>query len=50
MAVPAGFSKEGLPLGIQIVAAPYNEAAVYRVGAAYEAATAWTAKHPVLPV
>jgi len=50
MAVPAGFSKEGLPLGIQIVAAPYNEAAVYRVGAAYEAATSWTAKHPVLPV
>jgi aspartyl-tRNA(Asn)/glutamyl-tRNA(Gln) amidotransferase subunit A len=50
IAVPAGFSKEGLPLGIQIVGAPYNEAAVYRVGAAYEAATAWTAKHPVLPV
>jgi aspartyl-tRNA(Asn)/glutamyl-tRNA(Gln) amidotransferase subunit A len=50
MAVPAGFSKEGLPLGIQIVAAPYNEAAVYRVGAAYEAATSWTAKRPVLPV
>ena len=49
IAVPAGFSQEGLPLGIQIVGAPYNEAAVYRVGAAYEAATAWTAKHPVLP-
>jgi aspartyl-tRNA(Asn)/glutamyl-tRNA(Gln) amidotransferase subunit A len=49
IAVPAGFSKEGLPLGIQIVGAPYNEATVYRVGAAYEAATAWTAKHPVLP-
>lgn len=50
IAVPAGFSKEGLPLGIQIVGAPYNEATVYRVGAAYEKATAWTAKHPVLPV
>jgi aspartyl-tRNA(Asn)/glutamyl-tRNA(Gln) amidotransferase subunit A len=49
IAVPAGFSQEGLPLGIQIVGAPYNEATVYRVGAAYEAATAWTAKHPVLP-
>ena len=49
IAVPAGFSKEGLPLGIQIVGAPYNEATVYRVGAAYEAATAWTAQHPVLP-
>lgn len=49
IAVPAGFSKEGLPLGIQIVAAPYNEAVVYRVGAAYEEATAWTAKRPLLP-
>lgn len=49
IAVPAGFSKEGLPLGIQIVGAPYNEATVYRVGAAYEAATTWTAQHPVLP-
>lgn len=49
IAVPAGFSKEGLPLGIQIVGAPYNEATVYRVGAAYEAAMSWTAKHPVLP-
>ncbi len=49
IAVPAGFSSEGLPLGIQIVGAPYNEATVYRVGAAYEAATAWTKQHPVLP-
>lgn len=49
IAVPAGFSKTGLPLGIQIVGAPYNEATVYRVGAAYEAATPWTAKHPLLP-
>ncbi len=49
IAVPAGFSKEGLPLGIQIAGAPYNEATVYRVGAAYEAATAWTAQHPMLP-
>jgi Asp-tRNA(Asn)/Glu-tRNA(Gln) amidotransferase A subunit family amidase len=49
MSVPAGFSREGLPLGIQIVGAPWNEATVYRVGAAYEAATTWTTQHPVLP-
>lgn len=46
IAVPAGFSREGLPLGIQIVGAPYDEATVYRVGAAYEAATSWTERHP----
>ncbi len=49
MAIPAGFSSKGLPLGLQIVAAPYHEALLYRVGAAYEAATGWTHRHPQLP-
>lgn len=49
MAIPTGFSSKGLPLGLQIVAAPYHEALVYRVGAAYEAATDWTHRHPQLP-
>lgn len=46
MAIPTGFSSAGLPLGLQIVGAPHHEALVYRVGAAYEAATAWTERHP----
>lgn len=48
MAIPAGFSTRGLPLGLQIVAAPHREALAYRVGAAYEAATTWTQRHPEL--
>lgn len=48
MSVPAGFSSKGLPLGFQIVAAPHQEALLFRVGAAYEAATSWTRRHPVL--
>lgn len=48
MSVPAGFSSKGLPLGFQIVAAPHQEALLFRVGAAYEAATPWTRRHPVL--
>lgn len=48
MAIPVGFSSQGLPLGLQIVAAPYREALVYRVGTAYEAATTWTQRHPEL--
>jgi len=49
MAIPAGFSSKGLPLGLQIVAAPCHEALLYRVGAAYEVATDWTHRHPQLP-
>ena len=48
LAVPAGFSKAGLPLGMQIVGRPFAEALVYRVGQAYEEATDWHMKHPVL--
>lgn len=48
LAVPVGFSKAGLPLGMQIVGRPFSEALVYRVGQAYEAATDWHTKHPAL--
>jgi len=48
LAVPVGFSKTGLPLGMQIVGKPFSEALLYRVGHAYERATNWLARHPVL--
>jgi aspartyl-tRNA(Asn)/glutamyl-tRNA(Gln) amidotransferase subunit A len=48
MSVPAGFNRDGLPLGFQLVGAPYCEALLFRVGAAYEAATGWLQRHPVL--
>ncbi|MGQ0751715.1 MAG: amidase [Betaproteobacteria bacterium] len=48
LAVPSGFSRAGLPLGMQIVGKPFAEALVYRVGQAYEEATDWHRKHPVL--
>ncbi|MEZ5856527.1 MAG: amidase [Hyphomicrobiaceae bacterium] len=46
IAVPAGFTKDGLPLGIQIAGHPWQEARVYRVAAAYEAATGWSKRRP----
>lgn len=48
LSVPVGFSKAGLPLGMQIIGKPFSEALVYRVGHAYEQATEWVNKHPVL--
>jgi aspartyl-tRNA(Asn)/glutamyl-tRNA(Gln) amidotransferase subunit A len=46
LAMPAGFTKDGLPLSLQIVGKPFDEAMVYRVAAAYEQATGWTSRRP----
>ena len=46
LAIPTGFSKSGLPLGMQIVGRAFDEPTVFRIGAAYEAATGWIGKRP----
>jgi Asp-tRNA(Asn)/Glu-tRNA(Gln) amidotransferase A subunit family amidase len=38
LSVPCGFSADGLPLGLQIVGRPFDEATVLRVGRAWEQA------------
>jgi aspartyl-tRNA(Asn)/glutamyl-tRNA(Gln) amidotransferase subunit A len=43
-----GFSGSGLPLSMQIVGRPFDDATVLRVAHAYEAATAWRARRPQL--
>jgi aspartyl-tRNA(Asn)/glutamyl-tRNA(Gln) amidotransferase subunit A len=48
LAIPAGFSGDGLPLSVQIVGHPFEEATVYRVAQAYENATQWVERHPSL--
>ena len=47
LAVPCGFSS-GLPLGMQLIGRPFDEATVLRVGDAYQRATNWHARHPRL--
>src|SRR5438477_9165920 len=49
LAIPCGFSRaEGLPLSLQIAAAPMAEAMVLRVAHAYQQATDWHRRHPAL--
>ena len=36
MSVPAGFNKAGLPLGLQVLAKPFDEASIYKVGKVIE--------------
>ena len=38
LSVPAGFTKDGRPIGLQLVAAKYGDALVLRAGRAFEAA------------
>jgi len=48
MSVPAGFSKLGLPIGMQIVAGQFKEGNLFHVGHAFEKATEWHKKKPAL--
>jgi amidase len=44
LAVPAGFSSQGLPMGLQIIAPVREDMACLKLGHAYDQATNWTAK------
>ncbi|QDU63212.1 Glutamyl-tRNA(Gln) amidotransferase subunit A [Planctomycetes bacterium Pan216] len=46
--VPCGFSKAGLPIGLQIQSPPFGETVAMRVGRAYQQATDWHTKTPSL--
>ena len=48
LAVPAGFSADGMPLSFQIAGRNFDEAAIYRAARAHERATGWTGRHPDL--
>jgi aspartyl-tRNA(Asn)/glutamyl-tRNA(Gln) amidotransferase subunit A len=48
LSVPCGFSAAGLPIGLQIIGRPFDEATVLRIGRTYEAVTDWTSRHPAL--
>ena len=48
VSVPCGFGSAGLPVGLQIVGRPFDEAAVLRLAHAYQTQTDWHKKHPAL--
>lgn len=48
LSIPCGFSTSGLPLALQIVGKPFDEATVLQVGYAYEAHTEWHNQRPAI--
>ncbi len=48
ISVPCGFSKSGLPIGLQLIGKPLDEATLIRTGYAFEQATEWHKKKPTL--
>lgn len=48
ISVPAGFSEDGLPIGLQLIAPHFEEARLFQVGYAYEQSQEWWQKVPSL--
>jgi aspartyl-tRNA(Asn)/glutamyl-tRNA(Gln) amidotransferase subunit A len=46
LSLPCGFTKEGLPIGLQIVSRAWGDAKVLNVGYAFEQATEWHKQIP----
>lgn len=46
LSVPCGFSKAGLPIGLQILGDSFKEANILKVGHAYEQTTEWHRQKP----
>jgi aspartyl-tRNA(Asn)/glutamyl-tRNA(Gln) amidotransferase subunit A len=46
--VPCGFTTSGLPIGLQIVGAPFAEPTVLGLAGAYESTTEWHLRRPAL--
>jgi aspartyl-tRNA(Asn)/glutamyl-tRNA(Gln) amidotransferase subunit A len=48
ISIPCGFDREGLPIGLQIAARPFDEASLLAVAHAYERTHEWSQRMPSL--
>lgn len=48
LSLPCGFTSDGLPIGLQMVARPWGEARLLQAGYAFEQATDWRFRQPEL--
>jgi aspartyl-tRNA(Asn)/glutamyl-tRNA(Gln) amidotransferase subunit A len=48
LSLPGGFTRQGLPIGLQFIGKPFDEATLLRATYAYEQVAAWRARAPAL--
>ena len=48
LSMPCGFTQTGLPIGLQLISAPFDEVSILRVAHAYEQTTSWHKLRPGL--
>ena len=48
LSLPCGFAADGRPVGLQLIARPFDEATLLRAGHAYEQAAGWWRRRPPL--
>jgi aspartyl-tRNA(Asn)/glutamyl-tRNA(Gln) amidotransferase subunit A len=48
ISIPCGFTRAGLPMGLQLIGPRWSEARLLGIALAYEDATEWHKRHPVL--
>ncbi len=48
VSVPCGFTRSGLPVGMQLIGQPFQEAELFAIGRAYERDHPWADRHPAL--
>ncbi|QPF82205.1 amidase [Bradyrhizobium genosp. L] len=48
LSFPGGVMREGMPIGLQLVAGHFQETALLRAGCAFQDSTTWHRRHPVV--
>jgi aspartyl-tRNA(Asn)/glutamyl-tRNA(Gln) amidotransferase subunit A len=48
ISVPCGFTKDGLPVGLQLIGRAFDESTLLQIAHSYERANDWRARHPRL--
>jgi aspartyl-tRNA(Asn)/glutamyl-tRNA(Gln) amidotransferase subunit A len=48
ISIPCGFTRGGLPIGLQVIGQPFKETELLAVAAAYEGSTDWGSRRPKL--
>jgi aspartyl-tRNA(Asn)/glutamyl-tRNA(Gln) amidotransferase subunit A len=46
ISIPCGFTRDGLPVGLQLIGRAFDEATLLRIAFSYESANDWRACHP----